>query len=118
MNFELNEEQEQIKNSVREFAESEIRPHVMEWDEAQHFPQEILSGLAKLGLMGVVFPPEFGGAGLGYAEYVIVIEELARVDGSIAIILAAHTSLCGGHIFTAGSEEQKRKYLLPLARGE
>lgn len=118
MDFELTEEQKEIKRAVREFAESEIRPHVMEWDEAQSFPHEILEGLAKLGLMGVVFPPEYGGAGLGYAEYVMVIEELARVDGSVAIIVAAHTSLCAGHIFVAGTEEQKRKYLVPLARGE
>ena len=118
MDFELTEEQKAIKQAVREFAESEVRPHVSEWDETQHFPREILGGLARLGLMGVVFPPEYGGAGLGYSEYVTVIEELARVDGSVAIILAAHTSLCAGHIFTAGTEEQKRKYLGPLARGE
>ena len=118
MDFELTEEQKAIKQAVREFAESEVRPHVSEWDETQHFPREILGGLARLGLMGVVFPPEYGGAGLGYSEYVTVIEELARVDGSVAIILAAHTSLCAGHIFTAGTEEQKRKYRGPLARGE
>jgi len=118
LDFELTEEQKAIKQAVREFAESEVRPHVSEWDETQHFPREILGGLARLGLMGVVFPPEYGGAGLGYSEYVTVIEELARVDGSVAIILAAHTSLCAGHIFTAGTEEQKRKYLGPLARGE
>jgi alkylation response protein AidB-like acyl-CoA dehydrogenase len=118
LDFEFTEEQNEIRKTVREFAETEIRPHVMEWDEAQQFPQEILPGLAKLGLMGVVFPGEFGGADLGYTEYVIVIEELARVDGSVAIILAAHTSLCAGHIFTSGTEEQKSKYLEPLARGE
>jgi alkylation response protein AidB-like acyl-CoA dehydrogenase len=118
LDFEFTEEQNEIRRAVRQFAESEIRPHVMEWDEAQHFPQEILGSLAKLGLTGVVFPAEFGGAGLGYVEYVVVIEELARVDGSVAIIVAAHTSLCAGHIFIAGTEEQKRKYLVPLARGE
>jgi alkylation response protein AidB-like acyl-CoA dehydrogenase len=118
LDFELTEEQKAIKQAVRQFAESEVRPHVSEWDETQHFPREILGGLARLGLMGVVFPPEYGGAGLGYSEYVTVIEELARVDGSVAIILAAHTSLCAGHIFTAGTEEQKRKYLGTLARGE
>ena len=118
MDFEFTEEQNEIRRTVRQFAESEIRPHVMEWDEAQHFPQEILGSLAKLGLTGVVFPAEFGGSGLGYVEYVTVIEELARVDGSVAIIVAAHTSLCAGHIFIAGSEDQKRKYLVPLARGE
>src|SRR5438552_8426467 len=90
----------------------------MEWDEAQRFPREIPGKLAQLGLMGVIFPAAYGGAGLGYVEYVTVIEELARIDGSVAIIVAAHTSLCAGHIFVAGTEEQKRKYLAPLARGE
>jgi alkylation response protein AidB-like acyl-CoA dehydrogenase len=118
LDFELSEEQRTIKATVRKFAESEIRPHVMEWDENQHFPREVLSGLARLGMMGIVFSPEYGGAGLGYMDYVAVIEELARVDGSVAIILAAHTSLCAGHISIAGTEEQKRKYLAPLARGE
>ena len=118
MSFQFTEEQEGIRRTVREFAEREIRPHVMEWDEAQHFPREILPELASLGLMGVPFPAEYGGAGLGYVEYALVIEELARVDGSVAIILAAHTSLCAGHIYIAGSEQQKRKYLEPLARGQ
>jgi hypothetical protein len=103
---------------VRQFAEKEIRPHVMEWDEIQHFPAELLPRLAELGLMGVTFPTEYGGAGLGYVEYVTIIAELARVDGSVAIIVAAHNSLCANHIYLAGSEEQKRKYLTPLARGE
>ncbi len=118
MDFELTEEQKEIKRSVREFAEKEIRPNVMEWDETQHFPQEILGSLAKMGLMGVTFPAEYGGTGLGYVEYVIIIEELARVDGSVGIIVAAHNSLCAGHIFVAGTEEQRQKYLVPLARGE
>jgi len=118
LDFELSEEQKEIKRSVREFAEKEIRPHVMEWDEAQHFPQEVLGKLAQMGLMGVTFPTVYGGAGLGYVEYVTVIEELARVDGSVAIILAAHTSLCAGHIFVAGTEKQKQRHLVPLARGE
>lgn len=118
MEFELTEEQKEIQRSVREFAEKEIRPHVMEWDEAQHFPREILPKLAEMQLMGVPFPTEYGGAGLGYLEYVTVIEELARVDGSVALIVAAHTSLCAGHIYLAGTQEQKRKYLVPLARGE
>jgi len=118
LNFRYSEEQEGIRRSVREFAENEIRPHVMEWDEAQRFPSEILPKLASLGLMGVPFPAEYGGAGLGYAEYTLVIEELARVDGSVAIIVAAHSSLSAGHIYVAGTEEQKRKYLAPLARGE
>src|SRR2546425_11903261 len=118
LDFELTEEQKQIRKTVREFAEKEIRPHVMEWDEAQQFPSEIISKLGQMGLMGVTFPTGYGGAGQGYVEYVGVIEELARVDGSVAIILAAHTSLCSGHIYLAGSEEQKRKYLTSLSRGE
>jgi len=118
LDFELTDEQKGIKRAVREFAEGEIRPHVMEWDEAQRFPREIPGKLAQLGLMGVIFPAAYGGAGLGYVEYVTVIEELARIDGSVAIIVAAHTSLCAGHIYIAGTEEEKRKYLAPLARGE
>lgn len=118
MNFELNEEQLQIKSSIREFAESEIRPNVMEWDEAQHFPVELRPKLAELGLMGILFPEEYGGAGMGYVEYATIIEELGRVCGSIGLSVAAHNSLCSNHIFTFGSEEQKHKYLTPLAQGE
>ena len=103
---------------MREFAEKEIRPHVMEWDESQHFPIELIPRLAPLGLMGVTVPTEFGGAGLGCLEYATIIEELARVDASVALSVSAHNSLCGGHINLAGSGEQKRKYLTPLARGE
>ena len=118
MNFELNEEQQQIKMSVREFAESEILPHVMEWDETQHFPIELRPKLAELGLMGVIFPEEYGGAGMGYIEYATIIEEIARVDGSVGLSVAAHNSLCSNHIYMFGSEEQKQKYLVPLAQGE
>lgn len=119
MNFDLTEEQHQIKNSVREFAESEIRPHVMEWDESQHFPKaELLNKLGGLGFMGVIFPEDYGGAGLGYIEYVTIIEELSRVDGSIGISVAAHNSLCANHIFQSGSEAQREKYLTSLAKGE
>ncbi|MGH9407268.1 MAG: acyl-CoA dehydrogenase family protein [Terriglobia bacterium] len=118
MDFEFSEDQQEIKRSVREFAEREIRPHVMEWDEAQHFPQEILPQLARLGLMGVTVPSDWGGSGLGHVEYTAIIEELARVDGSVAIAVAAHNSLCAGHIAEAGTDEQKRKFLAPLARGE
>src|SRR5678810_1406732 len=118
MDFELSEEQQQIKMSVREFAQSEIAPHVMEWDESQHFPIELKPKLAKLGLLGVIFPEEYGGAGLGYVEYVIAIEELSRVDGSVGIIVAAHNSLCSNHIFKFGTEAQKQKYLIPLAQGK
>jgi alkylation response protein AidB-like acyl-CoA dehydrogenase len=118
MNFELNEEQLQIKYSVREFAESEIKPNVLEWDETQHFPDELRPKLAELGLMGVIFPEEYGGADLGYVEYATIIEELGRVDGSVALSVAAHNSLCSNHIFQFGSEEQKQKYLVPLTQGE
>jgi alkylation response protein AidB-like acyl-CoA dehydrogenase len=118
MNFELNEEQQQIKYSVREFAESEIRPHVMEWDETQHFPDELRPQLAELGLMGVLFPEEYGGAGMGYVEYATIIEEIARVDGSVGLSVAAHNSLCSNHIFMFGNEDQKQKYLVPLVQGE
>jgi alkylation response protein AidB-like acyl-CoA dehydrogenase len=116
--FELSDEQQQLRHSVREFAEREIRPHVMEWDEAARFPLETIKELGKLGLMGVLFPPEYNGAGMGYIEYATAIEELSRVDGSIGIIVAAHTSLCSNHIYIAGSEAQKRRYLPKLATGE
>ena len=118
MNFELNEEQQQIKASVREFAESEIKPHVMEWDETQHFPVELRPKLAELGLLGVIFPEQYGGAGMGYVEYATIIEEIARVDGSIGLSVAAHNSLCSNHIYMFGTEEQKQKYLVPLASGD
>src|SRR5919202_6266385 len=118
MEFELSEEQQQVKLSVREFAESEIAPHVLEWDESQHFPIELKPKLAELGLLGVIFPEEYGGAGMGYVEYATIIEELSRVDGSVGISVAAHNSLCSNHIYEFGTEEQRRKYLVPLARGE
>ena len=118
MNFELTAEQLQVKHSVREFAEAEIAPHVLEWDETQHFPVELLPKLAELGLMGVIFPEEYGGAGMGYVEYATIIEELSRVDGSVGISVAAHNSLCSNHIYMYGTEEQKRKFLVPLAQGK
>ncbi len=118
MDFQLNEEQLQLRKSVREFAQREILPHVMEWDEEGHFPLETIKELGKLGLMGTIFPTEYGGAGMGYVEYVTAIDELSRVDGSVGIIVAAHTSLCSNHIFIAGNEEQKRKYIPKLATGE
>ncbi len=117
MDFQLNEEQLQLKKSVREFAEREIAPHVMKWDESGEFPLATVQELGKLGLLGTVFPAEYGGAGMGYVEYVTAVEELSRVDGSVGIIVAAHTSLCSNHIFLAGSEAQKKKYLTPLASG-
>jgi len=118
MDFELSDEQKQLQKSVRRFAEAEIRPHVMEWDEASHFPMGLIPKLAEMGLMGVIFPEEYGGAGMGHVEYAIVIEELARVDPSIALSVAAHNSLCTHHIFQFGTEEQKRKYVVPLAQGK
>src|SRR5258705_3783715 len=117
MEFELSEEQRQIKLSVREFAESEIAPHVMEWDESQHFPVELKPKLADLGLMGVLFPEEYGGAGMGDVEYATIIAQISRRDGSMGISVAAHNSLCGNHIYKYGTEEQKQKYLVPLASG-
>src|SRR4029078_7429751 len=118
MDFELSEEQQQIKMSVREFAQSEIAPHVMEWDESQHFPIELKPKLAELGLLGVIFPEEYGGAGMGYVEYATIIEELSRVDGSVGISVAAHNSLCSNHVYQYGTEDQKQKFLVPLASGK
>ncbi len=118
MNFEITSEQEQLRRSVREFAEAEVRPHVRAWDEAQTFPLEAIRKAGSLGFMGAIIPEEYGGAGLGYIEYAIVIEELARVDPSVGLIVAAHNSLCTNHIYVAGNEEQKRKYLPKLASGE
>ena len=118
MDFQLNDEQQQLRRSVREFTEKEIRPYVMEWDEASQFPMETVKELGKMGLLGTIFPAEYGGAGMGYIEYVIAIEELSRVDGSVGIIVAAHTSLCSNHIFIAGTEAQKKKYVPKLATGE
>jgi alkylation response protein AidB-like acyl-CoA dehydrogenase len=116
--FEYTPEQNQLRREVREFAAAEIAPHVMEWDENQIFPFDVVKKLGQLGYMGAIFPEEYGGAGLGYVEYAIIIEELSRVDGSVGIIVAAHTSLCSNHIYKAGSEEQKRKYLAKLTSGE
>jgi alkylation response protein AidB-like acyl-CoA dehydrogenase len=118
MNFDLTEEQLQIKYSVREFAEGEIGPHVMEWDEAQHFPKELWPKLGELGLLGVIIPEEYGGAGMGYVEYANVIEEISRVCGSIGLSVAAHNSLCTNHLYMAGNHEQREKYVVPLAHGE
>jgi len=118
MDFEYTPEQVQLRKAVREFAEAEIAPHVAEWDEGQIFPLEVVRKLGRLGYMGVVFPEELGGAGLGYIEYSIVIEELSRVDGSVGIIVAAHNSLCTNHIYKMGSEEQRRRYIPQLASGE
>jgi alkylation response protein AidB-like acyl-CoA dehydrogenase len=118
VDFGLTQEQQQLRRSVREFAEGEVRPHVMEWDEASHFPLEIMPKLGEMGLLGVIFPEEYGGAGLGYMEYAVAVEELSRVDGSVGIIVAAHNSLCSNHIYKFGSDAQKKKYLVPLAQGK
>lgn len=118
MDFQLNDEQLQLKKSVREFSDREIAPNVMKWDETSEFPLSIIKELGKLGFLGTVFPPEYGGAGMGYVEYVTAIEELSRVDGSVGIIVAAHTSLCSNHIFLVGNEAQKKKYITKLATGE
>jgi alkylation response protein AidB-like acyl-CoA dehydrogenase len=118
VDFSFTDEQQQLRRTVRAFAEAEIAPNVMEWDEASQFPAEIIPKLAELGLLGVIFPENYGGSGLGYIEYVIAIEELSRVDGSIGIIVAAHNSLCTNHIYKFGSEEQKKKYVAPLASGK
>jgi alkylation response protein AidB-like acyl-CoA dehydrogenase len=118
MEFSFTDEQKQLRALVREFAEGEIRPHVLEWDEEQIFPLETIKKLGQLGYLGSVFPEELGGAGLDYIDYSIIIEELSRVDPSVGLIVAAHTSLCANHIFLAGSEEQKKKYIPRLATGE
>jgi hypothetical protein len=117
VDFSFSDEQQQLRRTVREFAEGEIAAHVMEWDEASRFPAEIIPKLGQMGLLGVIFPEKYGGAGLGYVEYVIAIEELSRVDGSVGIIVAAHNSLCTNHLYKFGSEEQKQKYVVPLAQG-
>jgi alkylation response protein AidB-like acyl-CoA dehydrogenase len=118
MDFSLNEEQKQLRAAVREFAEAEIAPHVRRWDENNEFPSAVVKKCGEMGLMGSIFPEELGGTGYGYIEYSLLIEELARVDPSVALIVAAHTSLCTNHIFLAGTEEQKKKYIPKLATGE
>jgi alkylation response protein AidB-like acyl-CoA dehydrogenase len=118
MQFGLSEEQELLKRSIREFAESELRPHVMTWDNAQHFPLELLPRLAGIGLMGIQFPEAYGGAGMSAVDYCICIEELARVDPSISLSVAAHNGLGAAHIGMFASEAQKQRYLVPLATGQ
>jgi alkylation response protein AidB-like acyl-CoA dehydrogenase len=118
MDFRPSEEQQLLRRTVREFAETEIRPHVREWDESQHFPRELMPKLAALGLLGIQFPEQYGGAAMSSVDYCICIEELARVDPAVALSIAAHNGLCSSHIAMFGTEEQKQKYLVPLARGE
>jgi alkylation response protein AidB-like acyl-CoA dehydrogenase len=116
--FVLTEDQEALRKEIRQFAAREIAPHVSEWDEKSEFPAAVVKKLGEMGLLGVIFPPEYGGAGMGYVDYVLAIEELSAVDGSVGIIVAAHNSLGTNHIFLAGNEEQKRKYVPKLASGE
>ena len=116
--FTLTEDQEQLRKEIRDFAAREIAPNVLRWDEASEFPMDVVKQLGQMGLLGMIFPVEYGGAGLGYVDYALAIEELSAVDGSIGIIVAAHNSLCSNHIFLAGNEEQRRKYIPRLASGE
>src|SRR5437588_9210709 len=118
MDFRPTDDQQLLRRTVREFAETEIRPHVREWDLNQHFPSELVPKLAALGLMGIQFPEPYGGSGMSAIDYCICIEELARVDPGVALSVAAHNGLCAAHIFLFGTEAQKQTYLTPLARGE
>ena len=118
MDFTLTEDQEMVRRMVREFAENEISPKVRHYDETQEFPFEIMYKLGELGLMGIIFPQEYGGAGMSYLEYVCVIEELGRVDASIGLSVAAHNGLCCNHIFLFGDDQQKKKYLTQLTSGK
>lgn len=118
MNFQPDELALQVAATARDFARQHIKPHVMEWDESQHFPTDTFREMGKLGLMGVLVPEQYGGSGLGYIEYILIIEEIAKVCGSIGLSLAAHNSLCTGHILAFGNEAQKSEYLPKLASGE
>src|SRR5688500_16429287 len=118
MDLRFTEEQELLRRSIRAFAETEIRPHVREWDEAQYFPPDLRPKLAALGLLGIQFSEEYGGAAMSAVDYCICIEELARVDPSICLSVAAHNGLGAAHIAAFGTEEQRRRYLVPLAQGE
>jgi len=118
MDFGYTQEQQQLRKTIRKFTEAEIKPHVMEWDETQEFPTELFRELGRIGMLGAVFPEELGGSGYSYVDYSIVVEELARVDPSIALSAAAHVSLCTNHIFVAGNDEQRARYIPKLASGE
>jgi alkylation response protein AidB-like acyl-CoA dehydrogenase len=118
VDFAFTEEQQLLRQTIREFAAAEITPHVMDWDERQIYPREVMGKAAELGCLGAIFPEEYGGAGLGYVDYVLIVEELSRADGSIGISVAAHNSLCSNHIYVAGSEEMRRRYLPKLTSGE
>ena len=118
MNFQFSEELKMISLSARDFAEQYIRPHIMDWDQRQHFPREVLEKAGEMGFMGIFIPEKYGGSGLGYHEYVTIIKEISKVDPSIGLSVAAHNSLCTGHIFYFGNEAQKQKWLPKLAAGE
>src|SRR5688500_11143595 len=118
MDFQISEITSQVAQTARDFAQQHIKPHVMEWDESQEFPVQIFKELGKLGMMGVLVPEKYGGSGFGYFEYKSVIEEISKVCGSIGLSLAAHNSLCTGHIMSFGNENQKQKYLTKLASAE
>ena len=118
MDFEFTQEQQVLRETIRSFAEERIGPHVREWDDAAHFPREVFAELGEMGVLGTLFPEAYGGAGMSYVDYVIIVEELSRVDPSVGIGVAAHNSLCSNHIFTFGTEEQKRRFLTPLAEGK
>jgi alkylation response protein AidB-like acyl-CoA dehydrogenase len=117
VHFTLSDDQQLLRRTIRAFAEAEIRPHVREWDETRHFPRELMPALADLGLMGIQFPEELGGAGMSAIDYCLCIEELARVDPAVSLSVAAHNGLCTAHIHMFGTDEQKRRYVVPLARG-
>ena len=116
--FGLTEEQEQLRREVRTFAEREVAPYVSEWDEKSEFPHKVVKKLGEMGLMGVIFPEELGGAGMGYVEYVLAVEELSRVDGSVGIIVASHNSLCTNHIMLGGNDDQRKRWVTKLASGQ
>ena len=118
MDFSLNEEQRAIQEAAREFALGEVDPIVEEFDEAQRFPMEVMKKAGELGFLGILFPEEVGGAGLGYVEYALVVTELSRIDPSVGISVAAHNSLCTNHIYKFGNEEQRQRFVVPLAQGE
>jgi alkylation response protein AidB-like acyl-CoA dehydrogenase len=118
MDFRLTDEQTQIQEMVRDFALTEIKPHLAEWDEAQHFPVDTFKRAGSLGMLGVTIPEEYGGTGLSYIDYIHVVEELAVIDSGFALSVAAHNSLCTGHIYLGGNEEQKKKWLPKLTSGE
>jgi alkylation response protein AidB-like acyl-CoA dehydrogenase len=118
VDFEFTQEQQVLRETIRSFAEEKIRPHVRRWDAEGCFPREVFAELGEMGILGVIFPEEYGGAGMGYVDYVLIVEEISRVDPSVGIGVAAHNSLCSNHIFMMGTQEQKERFLAPLASGK